>query len=478
MADSDSLQRADTAPFALDTHIGPLRFTHDFANGHPTPETLEKLFDERDFQRACQTYLWALPLVSFAQMQRSVAEDLGAMNGQIVAFLSYTDKLGILTPNATTPYYIGFVDLARSGPLVIEMPPSGIRGGLVDIWQAAMQGCAPGGKYLILGPGQEQPADLGAFQILHSSSLSFMIGVRITATDPAEVQQVLSQLRVYPYARRDDPPPMQVLPAADRPWSGIPPRGLPYWQRLDDIVQCETLGERDHFFLEMLRPLGIEKGRPFAPDGRQKALLQQGALVGEAMAKANTYDRRFANVKYREGAHWDHALNLNADDPAEYWGRLDERASWFYEAYSAAADMSPNKPGPTSAYLGAYRDQAGDWLDGGRSYRLRVPSDPPANLFWSVTLYDLDTRSLIRNDQQIADRSSRMDLRSNRDGSVDIHCGPRAPEGFEANWIPTVPGKGWFAYFRLYEPTETYFDASWPLSDFERVDEPRETDHA
>jgi hypothetical protein len=258
--------------------------------------------------------------------------------------------------------------------------------------------------------------------------------------------------------------------AADRPWSGTPPRGLAYWERLAGIVAQEPLLERDRFFLEMLKPLGIAKGVPFAPDARQTTLLEQGALVGEAMAKANTYDRRFANVKYREGTQWDHALNLDADDPGEYWGRLDERASWFYEAYSAAADMSPNKPGPSSVYLGTYRDKHGDWLDGGQTYLLRVPPDAPANLFWSLTLYDLDSRSLILNEQKIADRSSRMDLRMNRNGSIDLYCGPTAPEGFEQNWIPTVPGKGWFCYFRLYEPTASYFDKSWPLPDFERAD--------
>jgi hypothetical protein len=100
---------------------------------------------------------------------------------------------------------------------------------------------------------------------------------------------------------------------------------------------------------------------------------------------------------------------------------------------------------------------------------MHVPPNAPAKLFWSVTLYDVDTRSLIANEQKIADRSSRMDLKKNADGSVDIYCGPTAPAGFESNWIPTVAGKSWFAYFRLYEPTETYFDKSWPLGDFERI---------
>jgi hypothetical protein len=128
------------------------------------------------------------------------------------------------------------------------------------------------------------------------------------------------------------------------------------------------------------------------------------------MAKANSADRRFAGGRYRSDAHWDFALQLDADDPDAFWSLLDERASWFYEAVGAGAAMAPKRPGPSSAYLSAYKDKAGEWLDGGRSYRLRVPPSPPIKLFWSVTVYDVDTRALILNKQKIADRSSRMDL--------------------------------------------------------------------
>ena len=145
------------------------------------------------------------------------------------------------------------------------------------------------------------------------------------------------------------------------------------------------------------------------------------------MAKANTADRRFAGVKYRPDARWDFALQLDADDPGAFWNLIDERASWFYEAVSASPAMAPKRPGPSLAYLGAYRDKAGQWLDGGTSYRLRVPPNPPAKLFWSVTVYDVDTRALILNDQKTADRSSRMDLRKNEDGSWTSICGPRRP---------------------------------------------------
>ena len=452
----------------IETRIGTLEFTHDFANGFPTDATVEKLYDERDFQRACQAYLWSLPAVSFAAWQRGVTKGLSARNGQIVAILSYESRRGVLTANATTPYYLGFADLS-SGPLVLEMPARGVQGGISDAWQNNVPDSEAPAKYLVLGPGHKVPDNVAGYAVRHSPTFNIFIGVRLTDADPEKAKQALSHLHLYPYTQRDQPPRMEILDAGTKAWSGMPPRGMEYWERLDDVIQREPLEPRDIFFHAMLRPLGLEKGKPFKPDARQTKILTDAALVGEAMAKANTADRRFAGVKYRSDARWDFALQLDADDPGAFWNLLDERASWFYEAVGAGPAMAPKRPGPSSAYLGAYKDKAGKWLDGGASYRLRVPPNPPIELFWSVTVYDIDTRALILNEQKIADRSSRMDLRKNADGSVDIYCGPKAPAGFEKNWIPTVPGKNWFAYFRFYRPTEAYFDRSWPLPDFEQV---------
>jgi hypothetical protein len=452
----------------IETRIGTLEFTHDFANGYPTEATVEKLYDERDFQRACQAYLWSLPAVSFTAWQRGITKTLGARNGQIVAILSLEARRGILTANATTPYYLGFADLS-AGPLIIVMPPRGVQGGISDAWQRTIPGTESPGTYLVVAPGQKVPDDVAGYSVCQSPNFNIFLGVRLTDPDPAKAQEALEQLHMYPYAQRANPPKAEILDVGTREWSGVPPRGMEYWERLNDVIQREPLEPQDTYFHAMLRPLGLEQGKPFKPDARQTRLLTEAALVGEAMAKANSADRRFADGKFRPDAHWDYALRLDADDPDSFWDLLDERASWFYEAVGAGPAMAPKRPGPSSAYLSAYRDTAGEWLDGGTSYRLRVPPNPPIKLFWSVTVYDVDTRALIRNEQRIADRSSRMDLRKNSDGSVDIFCGPKAPPGFEMNWIPTVPGKNWFAYFRFYQPTEAYFDRSWPLPDFEQV---------
>jgi len=463
-----ALEAAPGGPVTIETRIGPLMFTHDFADGYPTDATIDKLYDERDFQRACQAYLWSLPAVSFTSWQRGVTQQLGAKNGQIVAILSYEARRGILTANATTPYYLGFADLS-AGPFVMVIPPHGVQGGISDAWQRTIPGTESPGTYLLLAPGQKVPSNAVGYTVRESQTFNVFFGLRLTAADPESSKEALAQLQMYPYAQHNNPPKTNILDAGTKAWSGLPPRGMEYWQRLDEVFQAEPIEERDLFFHAMLRPLGLEKGKQFRPDARQTKILTDAVLVGEAMAKANSADRRFKDEKYRPDAHWDFALLQDADDPDSFWNLLDERASWFYEAVGAGPAMAPKRPGSSSAYLSAYKDKSGQWLDGGRSYRLRVPSNPPIKLFWSVTLYDVGTRALILNEQKIADRSSRMDLRKNADGSVDIYCGPKEPTGFVRNWIPTVPGKNWFAYFRFYRPTEAYFDRSWPLPDFEQV---------
>src|SRR6188472_2140883 len=172
----------------IETRIGTLEFTHDFANGYPTDATVEKLYDERDFQRACQAYLWSLPAVAFTSWQRGTNDELGAKNGQIVAILSYEARRGILTANATTPYYLGFADLS-AGPLVLVMPPRGVQGAVSDAWQIAIPGTEEPGRYLVLAPGQQAPADVAGYTVLQSPTFNIFLGVRLTDADPESAKE-------------------------------------------------------------------------------------------------------------------------------------------------------------------------------------------------------------------------------------------------------------------------------------------------
>ena len=185
------------------------------------------------------------------------------------------------------------------------------------------------------------------------------------------------------------------------------------------------------------------------------------------MAQANSFAKRFTGSLHWPDRQWDLVLPLdNSQQRGEGYDQLLERASWFYEAVSFSAAMKSEVRGQGQAYLSTYTDANGDWLDGGREYTLHVPADPPAKLFWSVTVYSIWTRCLIDNEQQRGDRGSRNpDLVQNDDGSVDLRFGPAAPAGGESNWIQTIPGEHWFSYLRLYGPLEPYFDRSWKLGD-------------
>jgi len=454
----------------LKSPIGLLSFTQDFANGYPTDATVKKLYDARDFQRACQAYLWSIPIVSMAQWQYAYTKQLGAENGQTVLTESYDDKVGDLTYNATTPYAIPFIDLV-DGPWVVVMPEGEVRGAAHDMWQIGITQITEPGKYLFVGPGQDVPSGAKAegYRIFQSPTMTVMLGIRLMSTDKGVRMSILKKIGIYPYAERKDPKPRGYIIPNGKPWLAAHPRGMEYWERLADVLNREPVAERDRFFMAMLRPLGIEKGKPFKPTKRQKLILTQATLVGEAMAKANDFAKHMEEAHYVDGLQWHFATVANPDQRAEYYDQLDERAAWLYEAVTNDPAMHGQKTGKGQVYMGTYKDKDGDWLDGSRNYVLHVPPDVPAEAFWSITLYDVDTRCLIRNEQKIADRSSRMDLIKNTDGSVDIYMGPDAPKGKEKNWIPTVAGKAWFPYFRLYSPKKAFLDRTWVLPDIEKA---------
>lgn len=455
----------------IKTRIGELEFTHDFANGYPTDKTVKMLFNEMDFQRACQAYIWAIPAVAMSQWQYEHTKTLGAENGQIVFIESYEDRAGGLTYNSTTPYVLPFIDLAE-GPWVAVMPEGEVRGAAHDMWQIAMTTLTEPGKYLFVGPGQKVPegAESAGYKVTKSPTNNLLLGIRLMSTDRDERMAQLKKIEIYPWSERENPRPRGYITPNGKRWLAAQPRGMKYWERLADVVNREPVFERDRFFMAMLKPLGIEKGKPFNPTDEQKKILTEAALVGEAMAKANDFfNPRLEDSHYVDGSYWEFATVSPPDQRREYYDELDGRAAWFYEAVTNNPAMHGHKTGKGQVYLAAYKDKDGDWLDGGTNYMLHVPADAPAESFWSITLYDVDTRCLLQNEQKIADLSSRMELLKNTDGSVDIYMGPEAPKGKEANWILTVPGKAWFPYFRLYSPKQAFLDRTWVLPDIEKV---------
>lgn len=454
------------------TRIGPLGLN---SQGLPDQRAIDRLYEERDFQRACQCYLWALPIVAYGQWQNQHETVFGARDGDIVKYVSVRDKLGLITANATTPYVLGFVNTQRTGPLLVEVPAGEIAGGFGDFWEKSISDIGmtgpdrgKGGRYLLLGPDQEAPAGVKYDYEARSPTVNVFHAFRILTTDPAEGERLLNGYQIYPASEAASPRKTRILTPDGRPWSGTQPRGLAYWERLNEYLQIEPVKVEDRLFMAMLKPLGIEKGKPFTPSAAQKRALEDGAEIGQLMAIANSFDKRFDTAAY--GGQWDRAVNVSMSQEAEFYSQLDERASWFYEAVGLSEGMTTQTPGEGQVYLSSYRDAKGQWFDGGRTYHLHVPPDVPAGQWWSVALYDIETRCFMDTKYDKVEIGSRTGLAKNADGSVDLVFAPEPPKDTpESNWIPTVPGRAWFTYFRLYAPLKPYFDASWRLPDIEAV---------
>ncbi len=455
------------------TRIGKLKFV----NGYPSDETIVKLYDELDFQRAVQAYLWGLPMVEMAEWRRAHIETFGAGPYDFTTYLDFKQKMGILTANATTPYMMAFPNLKETGPLVFEIPPGPTAGGLLDFWQRPFADLGQtgldqgkGAKYLILGPGHKKMNPTG-YIVVRSPHWHLFLGDRVLHPDPKEAKKLLEGHKLYPYAKRNNPPKTRYISSKGKEWEAHQPRGLAYFERLADILKIEPVEPRDYMIMAMLRPLGIMPGISFKPNKRQTDILTEAVLVGEAIARANSYAKRFEGARLWKGKRWEISLFISdTDQDLPTHTQLDERASWFYEAIGVTEGMMGNTVGAGQVYLEAQKDSDGNWLDGGKDYMLRIPPDFPMKQFWSVTVYDNDTRCFVQTGQ-LPDKSSRMDLVANEDGSVDLYFGPKPPKDakLRANWIKTVPGEGWFTYFRLYAPTEPYFDRSWQLPDIEKV---------
>ena len=121
-----------------------------------------------------------------------------------------------------------------------------------------------------------------------------------------------------------------------------------------------------------------------------------------------------------------------------------------------------------------FLDADKDDLDGANTYKVTLPPNIPAKNFWSFTLYDNQTRSMLETPQRFPRAGSQSyptpAAVANADGSTTIYFGPKKPSDVkEGNWIQTVPGKGWFTLLRLYGPLEPFFTKEWRLSEIEKV---------
>jgi hypothetical protein len=459
-------------PDTVETRIGTLRFS----DGFPDDATVAKVYDNLDFQRGQQAYLTALPAVSVEAFRKGYS-DFGPVNQTVLISEQLLDARSLfLTANTTTPYTLLYLD-TNAGPLVLEVPPE-VLGPIDDAWFRWVSDVGitgpdkgKGGKYLLLPPGYTGVVPDGYF-VVRSRTFGNLMFFRtfLKDGDPKPgVDSVKKSLRVYALSQAASPPEMKFVNISGKAFNTIGPGDYSLFDYVNDVIQREPIDATDPDTLGLFAAVGIEKGKPFAPDARLKKILTDAAAVGDATARSISYRSRIKEAYFYPNSAWLTPF-IGGSYKFEENGAVDlaAKAMFFFYATGVTPAMTMKMVGEGSQYAGAFVDAKGNPLDGSKTYSLHMPPNIPAKDFWSFTLYDNQTRSMLQTDQQApAVGSLTKGLLTNADGSVDVYFGPKAPAGKEANWVQTIPGKGWNTLLRLYGPLEPWFNKTWRPGEIE-----------
>lgn len=464
------------AQTSQDTYVGKLTFQDQTI----TKETAEKLHEQISLQRATQLVTWAMPMMNFYTLYPAMLSNQKMTENDVFFSLcdGYDGVYPYMTANVTTPYTIAMSDLSKTGPVVLDLPAGEIYGVVNDAWMQPIKEIGSGKpeKLLLVGPGQKAPADFKG-EVIQSDTFLVLYFYRALGTGTAAAE-LRTAVQAYKLSEAANPPKTNFVKYAPKAGDAVgintQPRDLKFWELLNDYVQREPMAERDRFFYAWLRELGIEKGKDFKPSATQKDVMKKAFDVGMAMSQAISFNKTkemFPTSLYAGDSGWEDAMaGMNPKIDLKTYSQFNERASYGFEATTTSAGMVSRVPGKGSAYLGSYYDADGDALMGGRNYTLNIGPNPPAANFWSVTVYDIQNRLIIRNETKRSGRSSRTEgLIKNDDGSVDLYFGPTAPAGNEPNWIQTKDGESFFLYLRLYGPEQAYFDQTFPMSKIRKL---------
>ncbi|CAN7725161.1 DUF1254 domain-containing protein [Mesorhizobium sp. LjRoot246] len=470
------IPEAIMTPDTVDTRLGTLKFD----DGFPDDATVQKVYDNLDFQRGVQAFLTAMPGASLVAMRHSLRE-LGAVNGNIIPVSdTLLDSKAIwLTPNADTVYAVNWIDLT-DGPVVIESPPEAL-GIFDDFWfhyVADLGLVGPdqgkGGKFLFLPPDYtgEVPKGYHVFKSRTFGNWYLSRGFLVDGSPEGRVEIIKKNTRIYPLSQAANPPEQKFMNLSGVPHNTVHANDFGFFEEVNQLVQDEPSEAMDPETMGLLASIGIEKGKPFAPDARMKKILTEAAAVGNATTRAILMKSRDQATYYYPNSGWSNPLLVGGyeflQQPAVR--SLDSRTGSYYYFTGSTPAMSMKMIGAGSQYAYTFVDSEGKRLDGAKNYKIHLPPNIPAKRFWSIIVYDTQTRSDLQTDQQFPSvGSQKKDLIVNPDSSVDVWFGPTAPAGKEANWIQTIPGKGWNPMLRLYSPLESWFDKTWRPSEVELV---------
>ncbi|MBY2968115.1 DUF1254 domain-containing protein [Rhizobium leguminosarum] len=445
----------------------------EFKGGYPAGDSAPRLLDLRKLNLATEVYLTQLMPVSEIGLREGLRTFGATKPSQVVIWENLMDpKTVLLTANTETVYALSHLDLKAYGATVVEAPPK-MLGFLQDGLQRYVSDVGPlgpdkgkGGKFLVLPPGYKGKVPKGYF-VARSPTYSVTLGLRGFQVEGKtdEAVALMKQIKVYPLGKASSAPKMEFLNGSGKDINTVFPDNFHYFELLAQLVEEEPADNFGPLERSMMQAIGIEKGKPFSPDGKMKDILSKAAQLGGAMARANTFASDAPNVFYYPDRKWqgipEGMTYTFAKDGAP---QIDARNNVYYMAAGNSPAMMAKNVGQGSQYLWTYRDADGNFLDGGKTYTLHVPANIPAKNFWSVVVYDALSRSELQTNQPLPSVSSYKDPIINADGTVDIAFGPEQPKE-KSNWIQTVPGKGWFPIFRFYGPSEPYFDKTWKLED-------------
>ena len=452
--------------------------TLKFFDGLPDEATVQKAYDNLDFQRGMETFLNGIPAASIYSFLKGL-ESVGVVANQ--GFGITEDAMDArqlwLTPNTTTIYVLGSYDLA-TGPVVLEAAPS-LVAPLDDAYFRFVTDVGftgpdqgRGGKYLLVPPGYKGKLPKEGYFIVHSKTYrNWMLG-RAFVKDgdkAATVNKVKATMRVYPYAQVANPPATTFVNLSGKKYNTIHANDFSFYEELNDVVQHEPADAFDPELVGVWAAIGIKKGRPFAPDARMKKILTDAVAVGNATARVIGFRPRSKTVYFYTDRQW---YSPFAGGSHEFLNNgelvLDDRTFFHYFATGITPSMAKSEVGQGSAYAFTAHDASGRYLDGGKTYSVTLPGPVPAKDFWSFVVYDGQTRSVLETDQVTGGLDSlNPNVKPNADGTYTVWFGPQAPVGQESNWVQTMPGKSFNTLFRLYGPLQPWFDKTWKPGDFE-----------
>lgn len=479
-------------PDTVETRLGTLRFF----DGMPDAATVEKLYDNLDLMRGVETFLSGIPATSVEGLRLSHVEQGLTTSHQALIFDQLLDSAPLmLTGNTDTVYCSVMLDLQKDGPTVVEIPAGSGPGTVNDAYFRFVTDMgAPGpdrgkgGKYLVLPPnyagnldppvgGMEAVVDGEKYFVSKSTSYAnwlILRGFLVDGKPDAASAMFRNNLKVYPLSMKGSPPKMEFTNGSRKFFNTIHANNYEFFEELHTVIEREPVSTFDPELRGTFAAIGIEKGKPFAPDARMKKILTEAVAIGNATARAISFHPRDPEAPIYPDSAWTNAF-IGGDyqwlaDGGKGGRNLDARTLFFYQATVNTPAMVMKMIGAGSQYAYAATDAKGHYLDGRKTYRLNIPANAPARDFWSVVAYDPQTRSELQTGQPFPSKNNKRDaLVANADGSVDLYFGPKAPAGKEANWIQTVPGKGWYTLFRLYGPLEPWFDKSWRPGEIEEA---------